>query len=190
MTPRLLTLALVAALAAGCGDSSAPPQAAPKPATPAPAADLAPKIVTPEYQSRVAVVQTTGKVQFNEDALVRVHAPATGRVLEVFARPGDVLEPGARLLVLDSVDLGAAKADYAKAVADVERSEAALRLARELLEVKAVAQKEIREAENDARKAMAERDRAAARLRTLGVTPEYLKDIAARADATTTITVT
>ncbi|TMQ28266.1 MAG: efflux RND transporter periplasmic adaptor subunit, partial [Candidatus Rokuibacteriota bacterium] len=171
MTRRLGLLALVAALAAGCGDSSAPPQAAPKPNPPAAATDLAPTIVTPEYQSRATVVQTTGKVQFNEDALVRVHAPATGRVLEVFARSGDVLEPGARLLVLDSADLGAAKADYAKAVSDVERAEAALRLARELLEVKAVAQKEIREAENEARKAGAERERAAARLRTLGVTP-------------------
>ena len=180
----------MAALAAGCGDSSAPPQAAPKPNPPAAATDLAPTIVTPEYQSRATVVQTTGKVQFNEDALVRVHAPATGRVLEVFARSGDVLEPGARLLVLDSADLGAAKADYAKAVSDVERAEAALRLARELLEVKAVAQKEIREAENEARKAGAERERAAARLRTLGVTPEHFQDIAARADATTTITLT
>jgi len=190
MTRRLGLLALVAALAAGCGDSSAPPQAAPKPNPPAAATDLAPTIVTPEYQSRATVVQTTGKVQFNEDALVRVHAPATGRVLEVFARSGDVLEPGARLLVLDSADLGAAKADYAKAVSDVERAEAALRLARELLEVKAVAQKEIREAENEARKAGAERERAAARLRTLGVTPEHFQDIAARADATTTITLT
>jgi len=190
MRRRLGLLALVAAVAAGCGDSSAPPQAAPKPTPPAASTDLAPTIVRPEYQSRATVVQTTGKVQFNEDALVRVHAPATGRVLEIVARSGDVLEPGARLLVLDSADLGAAKADYAKAVSDVERAEAALRLARELLEVKAVAQKEIREAENEARKAVAERERAAARLRTLGVTPEHFQDIAARADATTTITLT
>ena len=190
MRRRLGLLALVAAVAAGCGDSSAPPQAAPKPTPPAASTDLAPTIVRPEYQSRATVVQTTGKVQFNEDALVRVHAPATGRVLEIFARSGDVLEPGARLLVLDSADLGAAKADYAKAVSDVERAEAALRLARELLEVKAVAQKEIREAENEARKAVAERERAAARLRTLGVTPEHFQHIAARADATTTITLT
>ena len=190
MRRRLGLLALVAAVAAGCGDSSAPPQAAPKPTPPAASTDLAPTIVRPEYQSRATVVQTTGKVQFNEDALVRVHAPATGRVLEIVARSGDVLEPGARLLVLDSADLGAAKADYAKAVSDVERAEAALRLARELLEVKAVAQKEIREAENEARKAVAERERAAARLRTLGVTPEHFQDIAARADAATTITLT
>ncbi|HET7341241.1 MAG TPA: efflux RND transporter periplasmic adaptor subunit [Methylomirabilota bacterium] len=192
MTLHLLSIvALVALLAAGCGESPATPPAASRAATPAASpTSLAPQVVTPEYQSRAAVVETTGKVQFNEEALVRVHAPVTGRVLEVYARPGDVVEPGARLLTLDSADLGAAKADYAKAVADVERADAALRLARELLEVKAVAQKEIREAENDARKAVAERERAAARLRTLGVPAERLADIAARADATTAITLT
>ena len=120
--------------------------------------------MSPEVVTRESVLETTGKVQFNEEALGRVHAPLTGRVLEVFAAPGDTVEVGSRLFVLDSADLGAAKADYAKAVADVERSQDALRLARELLDVKAVAQKEVRETENDARKALAERERAAARL--------------------------
>src|SRR5437870_10346118 len=135
------------------------------------------------------MIDTTGKVQFNEESLVRVHAPATGRVLEVFARPGDVVELGARLCVVDSADLGAAKADYAKAVADVERSAAAARLSRELFDAQAVAQKELREAENDARKAAAERERAASRLQTLGVSPRQFAEIAARADADTTIVV-
>src|SRR5207244_3054259 len=49
--------------------------------------------------------------------------------------------------------------------------------------------KEIREAENDQRKATAERERAASRLRALGVPGEHLQEIAIRADATTTMTV-
>ena len=57
MRRRLGLLALVAAVAAGCGDSSAPPQAAPKPTPPAASTDLAPTIVRPEYQSRATVVQ-------------------------------------------------------------------------------------------------------------------------------------
>jgi cobalt-zinc-cadmium efflux system membrane fusion protein len=119
-----------------------------------------------------------------------VHAPVTGRVVEVLAKPGDVVEPGARLFVIDSPDLSAAKADYAKAVADLERSEKALGLVRELVEAKAVAQKELRDAENEQRKAHAERERAAARLRTLGVTEDRFREIAMRADAGTTVTVT
>jgi len=187
MRVRALALVLVTLVTAACSESSAP--AAPRPAAAPAARELAPKVVSPEYVSRESVLETTGKVQFNEEALVRVHAPLTGRVLEIFAAPGETVAAGVRLFVLDSADLGAAKADYAKAVSDVERAQAALRLARELLEVKAVAQKEVREADNDARKALAERERSAARLQTLGVGPDRLADIAARTDSATTMVV-
>jgi len=191
----LLLCALVSMLGAACGDRSLgeTPRATPKAPTAAPPSAPVAGVatVTPEYRTRTTVLETTGKVQFNEEGLVRVHAPVTGRVLEVFARPGDVVEPGARLFALDSADLGSAKSDYAKAVADAERAAAALKLARELFEVKAIAQKEIREADNDDKKAAAERERAASRLRTLGVVrDEQLADIARRADATTTMVVT
>jgi len=189
MHARALAVVLVTLLAAACSESKAPASTESKAAAPPAAPELAPKVVSPEYVSRESVIETTGKVQFNEEALGRVHAPLTGRVLEVFAAPGDSVQAGARLFVLDSADLGAAKADYAKAVADVERSQAALRLARELLEVKAVAQKEVREAENDARKAVAERERSAARLQTLGVGPDRLPEIAMRGDVGTTMVV-
>ena len=189
MLPRSTVLGLLVLAVAACNQSSAPASTASTP-TPTPeAAALAPKLVSPEVVTRESVIETTGKVQFNEEALGRVHAPITGRVLEVFAAPGDTVEVGSRLFVLDSADLGAAKADYAKAVADVERSEDALRLARELLDVKAVAQKEVRETENDARKALAERERAAARLQTLGVGSDRLPGVAARTDVATTLVV-
>jgi len=189
-----LPVVLLSALCAACGDTSSGPPTASVKASPEVETPAAPpagvQIVSLEYRTRVTSLETTGKVQFNEDRLVRVHAPVTGRVLEVLASPGDVVEPGRRLLVLDSPDLGTAKSDYAKAVADAERAEAALRLARELFEVKAIAQKEIREAENDYRKTLAERDRAASRLRTLGVREEQFKNIAARADASTSVVMT
>jgi cobalt-zinc-cadmium efflux system membrane fusion protein len=181
-----LSLTLIAALCAGCGDTSTSKS---EPAAPtAQARDAAPaqgevELARPEYRTRATVLETTGKVVFNEERLVRIAAPATGRVLEVLARPGEVVEPGHRLLVLDSPDLGLAKSDYAKATADAERADHALKLARDLFEVRAVAQKEIREAENDYRKAMAERERAVSRLRTLGVSDGPV-------DATTTVVVT
>jgi len=189
---RCQTLLLIAAVCAACGDgSSRSPDAAVKPlqqqSTAVPASTV--KIFKPEYRTRVTTLETSGKVQFNEEQLVRVNAPITGRILEVLARPGDVVQPGHRLLVLDSPDLGAAKADYAKAVSDAERSEKALNLSRELFEVKAISQKEIREAENDYRKAMAEKERAASRLLALGVPEGQLKEIAARADTSTQIVV-
>jgi cobalt-zinc-cadmium efflux system membrane fusion protein len=187
----LPVVALVLALAAaGCGERASDlPAASAKPAA-APEPPPAVTTVAPQYRTRLSTLETSGKVMFNEETLVRINATVTGRVLEVLARPGDVVEPGHRLLVVDSSDLGVAKADYAKAVADVERAEAALKLVRELFEVRAVAQKEIRDAENEARRTMAERERSASRLLTLGVRREQFPDIAARKDVSTTVVIT
>lgn len=175
----------------GCSDSSAGPKSATdSPGGPSTAdVPATVSVVNPEYRVRVAALGTTGKIAFNEERLARVTAPVTGRVVEVLARPGESTEVGRPLLVIDSPDLGAAKADYAKAVADAERARRAIELARDLFEAKAIAQKELREAESDYRKAMAERERAAARLGTLGVPEARLRAIAAREDASTLITV-
>jgi len=188
----LPVVALVLALAAaGCGERASDlPAASAKPATPPETPPPAVTTVAPQYRMRLSALETSGKVMFNEETLVRINATVTGRVLEVLARPGDVVEPGHRLLVVDSSDLGSSKADYAKAVADVERAEAALKLVRELFEVRAVAQKEIRDAENESRRTMAERERSASRLLTLGVRREQFPDIAARQDVSTTVVIT
>src|SRR5262245_38988006 len=86
--PRLLprlTIVALALLSTACGDaSSGPPTSAPAASTPAPpGVDLKPETVSPSYETRVAAIDTTGKVLLNEETLVRVHAPLTGRVLEV-----------------------------------------------------------------------------------------------------------
>jgi len=185
-----------AVLSAACNNSAAPPPAAsarPAPDAPAASPDAAVPVtvqtVHPDLKTRQTVLETSGKVAFNEERVVRVHTPVTGRVLELLARPGDHVEPGAPLFVVDSPDLSAAKTDYAKAVADVERSDKALALVRELVEGKAMAPKELRDAENDYRKAVADRERAAARLRTLGVSEDRFREIAMRADTATTVIV-
>src|SRR5258705_7999673 len=122
-------LALLAACSRGPSDAGATAKA--EPPAPAASANVAVAVVHPRFQERAMTLETSGKAQFNEEALARVHAPVTGRVLEVLARPGEVVEAGHQLVVIDSPDLGAAKADYAKAVADVDRAEAALPLKRE-----------------------------------------------------------
>jgi len=112
---RLVVGALVLAVVTGAcshGPDDAAAKGKPEPAA-APAANVSVTVVSPRYQERAAVLETSGKAQFNEEALARVHAPVTGRVLEVLARPGETVEPGHRLMVIDSPDLGAAKSDYA-----------------------------------------------------------------------------
>ena len=117
---------VVAMLAAGCGEGPAPPAAAPKPAAeaqPQNGADVAIETTTPQVRVRQGVLETSGKVQFNEEAVTRVHSPVTGRVVEVLSRPGDVVEAGHALFSIESPDLGQAKSDYAKALTDVERAD-------------------------------------------------------------------
>jgi len=103
---RSLALVLFAALVSGCNDSKSaqvPHSAAPRGAAVNPVT-----VVGPEIRTRAAVLETTGKVQFNEEQLVRVNAPTTGRVVEVLARPGELVETGHPLFVLDRPDLGQA----------------------------------------------------------------------------------
>ena len=188
-----IILLIIAALCAACrngpSESRRSAQDPPQKDQPLAAAAATIKTVAPEYRQRATVLDTNGKVQFDEERLVRVNAPLTGRVVEVLARPGEVVEPGHRLLLLDSPDLGAAKSDYAKAVSDLERSEKAFNLARDLFEVKAISEREIRDAENDYRKAAAEKERAASRLLALGLTQAQLSNVVSREDTSTQIVV-
>jgi len=194
MDPRFkIILLLIAALCAACRNGSPESrrstQEPPRKDQPLAAGAATVKTVAPEYRTHATVLDTNGKVQFDEERLVRVNAPLTGRVVEVLARPGDAVEPGHRLLLLDSPDLGAAKSDYVKAVSDLDRSEKALNLARDLFEVKAISEREIRDAENDYRKAAAEKERAASRLLALGLPQAQLKNVASREDTSTQIVV-
>ena len=185
----LIIAALCAACRNGSSESRRSAQDPPQKDQPLAASAATIKTVAPEYRQRATVLDTNGKVQFDEERLVRVNAPLTGRVVEVLARPGEVVEPGHRLLLLDSPDLGAAKSDYAKAVSDLERSEKAFNLARDLFEVKAISEREIRDAENDYRKAAAEKERAASRLLALGLTQAQLSNVVSREDTSTQIVV-
>jgi membrane fusion protein, heavy metal efflux system len=164
---------------------SRPTQGAEQDAAAAPTSEMT--IINPEYRTWTATIETTGKIQFNEERLVRVNTPLTGRVLDVLTRPGDFVEAGHQLFVIDSPDLGAAKSDYLKAVSDLQRSEKALKLAHDLLEVQGISQKEVREAENDYRKAVAEKERAGSRLVALGIPEAQLNELTNRTDANTRI---
>ena len=190
MNWQLFGFLLIVIFSPSCGkgsDASRPTQGAEQDAAAAPTSEVT--VINPEYRTWTATIETTGKIQFNEERLVRVNTPLTGRVLDVLARPGDFVEAGHQLFVIDSPDLGAAKSDYLKAVSDLQRSEKALKLAHDLLEVQGISQKEVREAENDYRKAVAEKERAGSRLVALGIPEAQLNELTNRTDTNTRILV-
>ena len=89
MTPhRALGLIVMALCCAACQDvvTSAPAAPPKKESASAPATPI--KTVNPAIVTRPALLETTGKVQFNEEQLVRVNAPViTARPRAPDSRP-------------------------------------------------------------------------------------------------------
>ena len=157
---------------------------------------------TPEQLAQVQVesvrqevidvdLETTGKVGFNEDRLTPVFAPYGGRVLEVLANKGDLVNLGQPLLVIESPDLVATANDFAEARANEDKAkigldiaEKAAQRARNLNSLEALATKELQAAESDLARAREDYRRATAavavvrnRLALFGKTPDEIKHL-------------
>lgn len=116
-----------------------------------------------------------GKVTYGEDRYSRISSPLQGRVLEVRAHLGDRVQAGNVLLVLDSQEIAQAYAEYAKEDSDLLYATRAHELAKDLYESKALALKDLKQAENELIKARAEFRRAKERLLSLRVPAQELE---------------
>ena len=121
------------------------------------------------------VVRTSGKGGFNEDRLSYVSSPLAGRVVAIHAHPGDRIEAGQVLAVIDSPELGAASSEFIKARADLTLAERGFELAKELSAAKAMAKKDYQKAEGEYVKAAADLRRTRERLVSLGVSQSELE---------------
>ena len=97
-----------------------------------------------------------GRIAFNDERTTSIFAPFQGRVLRLLAKPGDVLQPGSPLLIIDSPDLVQANADLISASVAVRKAENQLSLAERvarrqklLYEVGAGAFKDVEQAATD-----------------------------------------
>jgi len=126
--------------------------------------------IEPVRQLEMALdLETTGKVGFNEDRMTPVFAPYGGRVLEVLANKGDVVQPGQPLLVIESPDLVSTVHDLAEARADAEKAKIAVEVSdkaaargRNLHSLDALATKELQAAESELARAREDDRRATA----------------------------
>jgi len=116
-----------------------------------------------------------GKVAYGEDRYSRISSPLQGRVLEVRAHLGDRVQTGSVLLVLDSQEIAQAYAEYVKEDSDLQYATRAHELAKDLYENKALALKDLKQAENELIKARAEFRRAKERLLSLRVPAQELE---------------
>lgn len=120
-----------------------------------------------EEQTVDDVVVTSGKVTFDELRVNHVFTPVSGRVTQVLVVPGQRVKKGDVLAILESPDIGIASADLQKAEAERIAAEHDLERQKELLAAHASSERDYEQAEDNARKARAEVDRAKQKARLL-----------------------
>ena len=119
-------------------------------------------------------IRTSGKAGFNQERLSYVSSPLVGRVVDIRARPGEHVEAGQVLAVIDSPDLGSASSEFIKARADLTLAQRGNELAQQLWAAKAMARKDVQKAEDEYVKAKTDLRRTRERLLSLGVPEQDL----------------
>jgi cobalt-zinc-cadmium efflux system membrane fusion protein len=132
---------------------------------PAGAPQLAYLSVEEAQPRRLAVTHLTGRLYLADDATVRVFTPVAGQVTAVKADVGQAVARNGALAEISSPDYGQALADARSADANLTAAQKALGRSKDLLSNGATAEKDVEAAEAAYGAALAEKDRAAARLR-------------------------
>ena len=174
----VLVLACLVLSACGRGEQPTVSNAATTPPQMAgPAVESHPRVETAlvEFGSGAHDLTLVGKVAYGEDRYSRISSPLQGRVLEVRAHLGDRVQAGSVLLVLDSQEIAQAYSEYVKEDSDLQFATRARELAKDLYESKALALKDLKQAENELTKARAEFRRAKERLLSLRVPAQELE---------------
>jgi cobalt-zinc-cadmium efflux system membrane fusion protein len=190
MTTKYIGLILAAILCLplgllllGCGETKADPKAeAPPPASVEPDLDANnfkvdhpeqfPLVTAVEYKA-VPALNVTGAVQPDIARAVPVISLASGRVVEIKARLGDMVQKGQLLLRVRSNDVSGAYQTYRKAVNDERLARQQLERDQILFDKGAIAKSALEQAEDTAQDAKADLDAATEQLGLLGVDKDH-----------------
>lgn len=166
-----------------CSQES-PPQTS---ATTAPAFTKSDKAIhapsTPETQIVTALVTVgpshpvlslAGKVSYGEDRYSKVSSALVGRVQKIHGQLGNFVKAGELLVAIESPEIASAYSEFIKEHSDLSYAQRSYGLAKDLYEIKALPQKDLKQAENDYVKAKAEFRRSRERLLALQVSKEEL----------------
>src|SRR6201989_2455120 len=69
------------------------------------------------------VLDLSAKIQADPVRSFRVFAPASGRVLDIQVKPGDMVRKGEALATIESADAGSAQSDLVKAEGEASRAQ-------------------------------------------------------------------
>ena len=135
---------------------------------------------------------TEGKISVDEDRATLVYSPYAGRVVKLFAKPGDMVTAGQPLFAVESPDMIQAENDFITATAGLNKAQAALNLAtiieqqnKSLYATKAGALRDLQQSEaaslaaqNDLHAAQVALEAVRHRLQILGKTNEEISKFA------------
>ncbi len=127
------------------------------------------------------VLRFTGSVAYNALATTPVFSAAGGPVREILVMPGDMVRAGQPLLTINSPDYSQARSAYLKAKDALALADKNYQRSKDLFEHKAIAERDLQQAESDRSQAQSDVDSTADALRALGVSDP---DTTAKASAT------
>jgi cobalt-zinc-cadmium efflux system membrane fusion protein len=133
------------------------------------------KIVAVDKSKRPRDLRLTGAVAYNAFKTTPVFSAVGGPVQEILAQPGQVVRAGQTLLTVTSPDYSAARSTYLKAINTTQLADKNYQRAKDLFEHKAIAERDLQQAESDLAQAQADKQSAEDALRALGIrNPESL----------------
>jgi membrane fusion protein, heavy metal efflux system len=133
------------------------------------------QVVSVEKSKVPRALRLTGAVAYNAFKTTPVFSAVGGPAQEILAEPGQNVHAGQTLLTVTSPDYSAARSGYLKAVTAFQLADKSYERAKDLYEHKAIAERDLQQAESDRAQAQADQQSTEDALRALGIrNPESL----------------
>ena len=123
-------------------------------------------------------LRAAGQIDFDEQALTRIGASVTGRVTQIQASLGQVVNKGDTLALINSSELSGSQLAYLKARSEKELHRRNLGRAQTLFDADVISAAELQRRENEYEIASAETRAAQDQLRVLGVSAQSIERLA------------
>ncbi len=133
------------------------------------------KVTEVIYSELSDTLRVAGQIDFDEQSLTRIGASVTGRVTQIHASLGAVVNKGDVLATINSSELSSSQLAYLKARSEKELHRRNVERAKTLFASDVISAAELQRRENEFEIASAETRAAQDQLRVLGVSPQAIE---------------
>jgi cobalt-zinc-cadmium efflux system membrane fusion protein len=137
------------------------------------------EVTTIHAQAVTDRLELAARVEPDPTRVVHIYSQVTGRLVELFVRPGQEVKKDETIGLIQSSEIAEARADYDKARIEVARSDLQLNRAKLLLQHEVMAQRDYDDIAAANQAAHAELTRTIQRIHMLGFSPEGSSDTVA-----------